>query len=592
MRKRVLAVAPPLLALVLLSIVLFNGGLSQWLEDWTGETELKQQLVAMYSEVSQRRIDTLDLTPIAHTGVNPYGVNVFLEQEVEDWKLQRSMEMIRDSGARWIRLHVPWADLEGPGKGKYLNQRGEDSWVKYDRIVELAREYGINVLARLDDPPDWTRADNSVHNRPPDDFNDFGDFVAAFVGRYRGRVQYYQIWNEPNVYPEWGNQPADAASYVRLLKIAYTRAKDADPESVILAAPLAPTLGTPDGLNQGDLAFLQEMYEIGARDYFDVMSVNAYGLWTGPGDRRVEEERTNFSRPLLIREIMVRNGDASKAVWATEMGWNALPPNFPGEATHGRVSLERQAGYTAAAYRRAQDEWPWMGVIFYWHFRMVRDEPDQVVYYYRMAEPDFTPLPVYQAFRLLANEAPVLPYGYHQEDHRALSYQGEWTGRQDPRAVQGSYAEAAAPEASLTFTFRGSGLRLIVPGGAGRGRAYVSIDGSPPPTLPRDSQGRAYLDLAHLNPNWTSPASGRGANYNQADSLDSGPLEPRWGASVPLASRLPSGEHQVKIVAASPGFSVDALVVERDEHDWGRLSAGVALLLASLGVLVWAYRRQ
>ena len=82
----------------------------------------------------------------------------------------------------------------------------------HDRIVELAEEYGVNILARLDDPPDWSRADNSVHNRPPDDFDDYGDFVSAFVGRYKGRITYYQIWNEPNVYPEWGNQPVDASA--------------------------------------------------------------------------------------------------------------------------------------------------------------------------------------------------------------------------------------------------------------------------------------------------------------------------------------------------------------------------------------------
>lgn len=575
-----------LLAMALLSSAFLNGGLSLWLEDWTGETELKQQVVAVYSEVTQRRIETQDLLPIAHTGLNPYGVNVFLEQEVEDWKLRRSMEMIRDSGARWIRLHVPWADLEGPGKGKFLNPRGEDSWDKYDRIVGLAGEYGINVLARLDDPPDWTRTDNSVHNRPPDNFDDFGDFVAAFVGRYRGRVRYYQIWNEPNVYPEWGNRPADAGSYVDLLKTAYLRAKEADPESVILAAPLAPTLGTPDGLNEGDLVFLQKMYDAGAADYFDVMSVNAYGLWTGPGDRRVEDERTNFSRPLLVREMMVRNGDAAKAIWATEMGWNALPPDFPGPATHGRVNLDRQAGYTAAAYRRAQEEWPWMGVIFYWHFRMVREEPEQVVYYYRMVEPDFNPLPVYEAFRRQANEAPVMPYGYHQEDHWALNYQGAWTMQRERRAVLGSYAEAAAPGASLTFTFKGKGLRLITPGGVEQGTAYVSLDGAPPAGLPRDRQGRAYVDLARLKAPRTSPSGAPGADVYTR------PAQPRRGASVLLASGLPQGEHRVTITAATPGFAVDALVVERDEQDWPRLSAGLALLLVCLLVLAWAYRRQ
>ncbi|HLB11461.1 MAG TPA: hypothetical protein VJO15_00730 [Dehalococcoidia bacterium] len=551
-----------LLATAFVSSAFLDGGLSQRLEDWTGETELKQQLVAIYSELSQRRLETEDLVPMAHAGLNPYGVNVFLEQEVEEWKLERSMEMIRQSGARWIRLHVPWADLELPAKGQYLNPQGTSTWEKYDRIVGLAGQYGINVLARLDDPPDWTRTDNSVHNRPPDDFEDFGDFVATFVARYRGRISYYQIWNEPNVYPEWGNQPVSAVSYVELLRTAYLRAKAADPESVIVAAPLAPTLGTDDGYNEGDLVFLQKMYDAGARDYFDVMSVNAYGLWTGPGDRRVEEERTNFSRPLLVRELMVRNGDAGKPMWATEMGWNALPVDFPGPATHGRVSLDRQASYTAAAYRRALEEWPWMGVIFYWHFRMVRDEPDQVVYYYRMAEPDFTPLPVYDAFRHLANEPPVLYYGYHQEDHRALTYDGAWERIQDPRALLGAYAQATAPGARLSFTFKGTGLVLVAAQGQG-GRAYVTVDGSPAAGQPG---GRAY-------PGPTSP-------------------ELRPGQAIPLARGLAYGDHYVEITSASPGFALDGLIVEKEGREWWRPLAGLGLLLVSLIVLVWAYRRQ
>jgi len=44
-----------------------------------------------------------------------------------------------------------------------------------------------------------------------DNLADFGNFVAAVAGRYCGKVRYYQIWNEPNIYPEWGNRDADPA---------------------------------------------------------------------------------------------------------------------------------------------------------------------------------------------------------------------------------------------------------------------------------------------------------------------------------------------------------------------------------------------
>ena len=46
----------------------------------------------------------------------------------------------------------------------------------------------------------------------PDNLSDFGDFVYSFVSRYRmcspqGRVQAIEIWNEPNLARERGDEP-------------------------------------------------------------------------------------------------------------------------------------------------------------------------------------------------------------------------------------------------------------------------------------------------------------------------------------------------------------------------------------------------
>ncbi len=63
---------------------------------------------------------------------------------------------------------------------------------------------------------------------------DFADFAAAVVERYRGRIRYYQIWNEPNVYPEWGNQPVDPEAYTALLCQTYARSR-IDPGAVVIS---------------------------------------------------------------------------------------------------------------------------------------------------------------------------------------------------------------------------------------------------------------------------------------------------------------------------------------------------------------------
>src|SRR5512135_2784038 len=203
-------------------VVLMPTSLHQLLSDWTGEEDLDWQIKGLgYLALAmvQPSHQTADFAPMRYTDLNPYGVNTFLEQEVEEAKVRRSLQMIRDAGFHWIRQEFPWEDIEKPGKGQYWETKyNYSTWIKYDRIVNLAHEYGLEIVARLDHPPAWTRADGRARGdfAPPDNFDDYGDFVATVVERYRGKIRFYQVWNEPNIYPEWGEQDVNAADYVRL----------------------------------------------------------------------------------------------------------------------------------------------------------------------------------------------------------------------------------------------------------------------------------------------------------------------------------------------------------------------------------------
>src|SRR3990172_10678456 len=117
--------------------------------------EARNDLIALYSSLTARETQTADLIPIAHTDVNPYGINVFLEQEVEEWKVRRTLAMARDAGFHWIKQQVRWADIETPGKGQHFDTKNNlpDTWRKYDRLVDLAREYDRELILRLDTSP-------------------------------------------------------------------------------------------------------------------------------------------------------------------------------------------------------------------------------------------------------------------------------------------------------------------------------------------------------------------------------------------------------------------------------------------------------
>ena len=338
--------------------------------------------------------------PVSPLGNAPpaVGVNVFLEQEVEPERRQRSLELLHAAGVTWIRQQLPWEQVEPVAKGETVDPKyGGSTWTKFDDIVDRANLMGFKVLLRLDTSPRWALPPDAADGLgPPVHDEDYWDFVSAVASRYRGRVAAYQIWNEPNLNSEWGRQPPDASAYAALLRGASERVHMADPSALVVMAALSPTLTeNADALNE--LIYLRQLYEAGVRGSFDVLAVQAYGLRGGPDDPRVDTSDVTFSRPSLVRSVMASFGDSDVPIWATELGWNANPPSVPLQQ-FGRVTPTLQARYTARAFERIAEQWPWMPVAFVWYWKRPDDtNRDQDWFWFRLADPDFTLQPVYYA---------------------------------------------------------------------------------------------------------------------------------------------------------------------------------------------------
>lgn len=315
------------------------------------------------------------------------GFHTRLTDEVEPWKIKRSLQMVREAGAPWIVEYFPWAYYE-PEKGRF-------DWTHADLVVDHAAAQGLTVIARLGFVPVWARpegVETTFTYIDAETYADFGDYVAAFVEHFRGRVRYVLIWNEPNLAAEWGNRPPDPAAYTELLKIAYARAKQADPSVIVLAPALAPTLAPPGNpWAMEDLAFLQAVYDAGAAPYFDALAAHTYG-WGFPADDPPAADKVNFRRVELLRPIMVANGDGAKEIYITETGWNDNPRWT--KAVKPGLRME----YTVEAARMARDDWPWCRAIVFWVLRFPRP---QLTYQdsFTFVASDFAPKPVYEALR-------------------------------------------------------------------------------------------------------------------------------------------------------------------------------------------------
>jgi polysaccharide biosynthesis protein PslG len=285
-----------------------------------------------------------------------------LIDEVEEWKIQHSLELVREMGAPTIVEFFPWAYIEGT-EDRY-------DWTTADRIIRQARNQGIHIIARLGLVPEWARsrgdtsAEFTTFNTLPEAaYPDFSEFTADFAARYAGVVNQIIIWNEPNLAFEWGYASVDPAAYARLLQAVYTPAHAANPNVVILAAGLAPTLepvGSAAGLS--DLLYLEALYQAGARDYFDALAIHTYGF-TLPPEAPPAFDTLNFRRVELLREIMVRNGDADKPAVITETGWNDNP------RWTKAVSPSQRIADTISALQWAEAHWYWLDKICFWVLR-------------------------------------------------------------------------------------------------------------------------------------------------------------------------------------------------------------------------------
>jgi polysaccharide biosynthesis protein PslG len=290
-------------------------------------------------------------------------MQAFLWWHVDDKAGANDARLVRKLGFGWLKHKFAWRDISGA--------RGAYDWYRTDRIVALAEQNRLKLLVRLDQQPQWAQADPGAltTNGPPGDLADFGQFCGAVAGRYRGRVQAYEVWNEPNLAREWGGQPPDPAAYVQLLKVCYLAIKQADPQAIVISAGLAPT-GTDDETAMPDDKFYQGMYDAGAAAYFDVLGTHAPGYMNPPerspdeteADPALQARWVTFRRVEDVRAIMVRNGDGDKQLAITEMGWTSNPID-PAYAWYA-VTEEQKADYLVRAYQFAREHWaPWISLM-------------------------------------------------------------------------------------------------------------------------------------------------------------------------------------------------------------------------------------
>ncbi len=92
----------------------------------TGEEQPLPQIsgvVQLAFNLARPPLQLANDVPVAHAGLDPFGVNTFLQTEADPHKRRLAMEMVANAGFHWIRQEFPWEDIEIHGPGDFMDRR-------------------------------------------------------------------------------------------------------------------------------------------------------------------------------------------------------------------------------------------------------------------------------------------------------------------------------------------------------------------------------------------------------------------------------------------------------------------------------------
>ncbi len=238
----------------------------------------------------------------------------------------RHITMAKAVGANWTRLHdagleyIGWWNLE-PEKGQ---------WRFFDKEINRFRDHKVMIYGELSTAPKWATyyQDSGLKTFgywdkffQPKNLADFENYVKVVVAKYKGVIDYWDIWNEPwNV--EWWAVTHDKSQktahgyktsaeperdFALLSKSAYTAAKAANPNAYI------------NGFNSTAGArgetWTKGVLDAGGLDFCDGICYHDYQTNPRPGDPK---DPIAMGIKDATGPIMAKCGKLPKPLWMTE----------------------------------------------------------------------------------------------------------------------------------------------------------------------------------------------------------------------------------------------------------------------------------
>lgn len=269
-------------------------------------------------------------------------------------RLDAALDDARGLGVRWIRIDLPWTDIQPTGPDDWR-------WAPFDRVVRAARKRHLRVLPILTYTPAWARdAGCARFTCPPRGSAFFARFARAAVKRYAKRsVHTWEVWNEPNFAGFWSGP--DPARYGALLTRTTRAIRRADHSARVLLGGLSGAEPTWSKGSIGPREFLAAVCRTGACRRIGGVAYHPYTYPYLASDRTLwgtAWEKISWTT-YSLRSVLREAGHPRMPIWLTEDG----APTGGGAITSGalldllstadHVTEARQAQIASDAVRTA-----------------------------------------------------------------------------------------------------------------------------------------------------------------------------------------------------------------------------------------------
>ena len=258
---------------------------------------------------------------------------------------------LKAAGTQWIRLDLGWAMLQPSGAGSF-----DMGWgVPFtDSVVDAIHADGFHLLVTFWRTPGWANG-GAGETTLPTHPGDYANAIKWAAARYAGKVDAWEVWNEPN--EPYSMTGTDPAAYATLLRAAYPAVHAGDPAAQVVFG----------GPSENDAPWIARAYAAGIHGSFDVMATHPY---MGPSDAAPEtaDDGTIYklTHVAAVHNLMTQNGDGDKPIWFTEFGWSSHS-NTSGMANWELgVSQQTQGDYLVRTLKLLKSSYPYVTNAFWY----------------------------------------------------------------------------------------------------------------------------------------------------------------------------------------------------------------------------------